>query len=247
MRFANKNMIITGAASGIGRATAVLMAEQGAHVTIGDINEAGLAETAGMMKNDPLVVPYDATDHESCRTLIAKATDNRNLDVLCNIAGLLDWGEVDKFDEERFARVVAINLTSVYALCRAALPHLVKTKGAIINTASTAGLSGVAYSSAYSASKHGVIGLTKSLAIEYASRGIRVNAICPGHVETPMSNQAPPEGDIDWALVMRNVNKLEGGACDPEDIANAFAYLASDDARKVSGTTLSVDGAMQAG
>lgn len=247
MRFADKNIIVTGAASGIGRATALLMAQQGAAVTIGDINEDGLQETAGMMVGDPLVVRYDATDHDSCKALITKATEGRGLDVLCNIAGLLDWGAVDQFDEERFARVLAINLTSVYALCRAALPHLVKTKGTIINTASTAGLSGVAYSSAYSASKHGVIGLTKSLAIEYAARGVRVNAICPGHVETPMSNQAPPEGDIDWALVMRNVNKLEGGACDPEDIANAFAFLASDDARKVSGTTLSVDGAMQAG
>ncbi|NQV95900.1 MAG: SDR family oxidoreductase, partial [Sphingomonadales bacterium] len=238
---------VTGAASGIGRATAILMAKDGAHVTIADINADGLIETAGMMEGSPRTVPYDATDHDSCRALIAKATENRGLDILCNIAGLLDWGPVDNFDETRFARVLAINLTSVYTLCRAALPHLVKSKGTIINTSSTAGLVGIAYSSAYSASKHGVIGLTKSLAIEYAVRGVRVNAICPGHVDTPMGNQTPPEGDIDWDLVMRNVNKLEGGACTPEDIANAFAYLASADARKVSGTTLTVDGAMQAG
>ncbi|MEO9633544.1 MAG: SDR family NAD(P)-dependent oxidoreductase [Parasphingorhabdus sp.] len=247
MRFADKNIIVTGAASGIGRATAILMANEGAHVSIGDVNEAGLKETANMMTGDPQVIPYDATDHDSCKNLVAKATDGRPLDVICNIAGLLDWGPVDHFDEARFARVLAINLTSVYTLCRAALPHLVETKGTIINTSSTAGVAGIAYSSAYSASKHGVIGLTKSLAIEYASRGVRVNAICPGHVDTPMGNQTPPEGEIDWALVMRNVNKLEGGSCAPEDIANAFAYLASTDARKVSGTTLTVDGAMQAG
>ncbi len=247
MRFSGKNAVITGAASGIGRATAILMAKEGAHVTIADINADGLTETAGMMEGSPQIVPYDATDDDSCKALIATATGNRGLDILCNIAGLLDWGAVDQFDETRFARVLAINLTSVYTLCRAALPHLVKSKGTIINTSSTAGLAGVAYSSAYSASKHGVIGLTKSLAIEYAARGVRINAICPGHVETPMSNQTPPEGDIDWALVMRNVNKLEGGAAAPEDIANAFAYLASEEARKVSGTTLSVDGAMQAG
>ena len=247
MRFSKKNMIITGAASGIGRATAVLMAKEGANVTIADINSEGLAETAALMNIDPLIVPYDAADNDSCKALIAEATEECGLDVLCNIAGMLDWGQVDEFDEERFARVLTINLTSVYTLCRAALPHLVKTKGTIINTSSTAGLAGVAYSSAYSASKHGVIGLTKSLAIEYAAQGVRINAVCPGHVDTPMANQTPPKGDIDWSLVMRNVNKLEGGACAPEDIANAFAYLASEDARKVSGTTLSVDGAMQAG
>lgn len=247
MRFSGKNAIVTGAASGIGRATAILMAKEGAHVTLADINTDGLTETAGMIEGSAQIVRFDATDYDSCRSLIAKATKDRGLDILCNIAGLLDWGPVDGFDENRFARVLAINLTSVYSLCRAALPHLVKTKGTIINTSSTAGLAGIAYSSAYSASKHGVIGLTKSLAIEYASRGVRVNAICPGHVDTPMASQTPPEGDLDWDLVMRNVNKLEGGACAPEDIANAFAYLASNDARKVSGTTLSVDGAMQAG
>lgn len=247
MRFAEKNIIVTGAASGIGRATAILLAKEGATVTIGDVNEEGLQETAGMMTGDPRVVAYDATNHDSCKALVAKATEGRGLDTLCNIAGLLDWGPVEEFDEKRFERIVAINLTSFYTLCRAALPHLVKTKGSIINTSSTAGLSGVAYTSAYSASKHGVIGLTKSLAIEYAARGVRVNAICPGHVDTAMGNQTPPAGDIDWALVMRNVNKLEGGPCAPEDIANAFAYLACEDARKVSGTTLSVDGAMQAG
>ena len=247
MRFSGKNIVVTGAASGIGRATAMLMAQEGARVAIGDVNEEGLTETAAAMPSETRIIPYDATNVESCKALIAQATADRGLDVLCNIAGILDWGPVVDFDEARFAQVLTINLTSVYTLCRAALPHLVESKGAIINTSSTADLWGIAYSSAYSAAKHGVIGLTKSLALEYAARGVRINAICPGHVNSAMVNQPPPAGDIDWDLVMRNLNKLEGGACEPEDIANAFAYLASEDARKVSGTTLSVDGAMQAG
>ena len=246
MRFAGKQVLVTGAAGGIGRATAIRFAAEGAHVTIGDINEAGLRETGTLMATDPIVYRYDAMDAASCQALVAAASQD-GLDVLCNIAGLLDWGAVSDFDESRFARIIAVNLTSVYTLCRAALPHLVKTRGNIVNTASTAGLWGIAYTSAYVASKHGVIGITKSLAIEFAATGVRVNAICPGQVNTAMGHQTPPSGDINWDLVMRNLNKLEGGGAEPEDIANAFAFLASDEARKISGATLTIDGAMQAG
>src|SRR6185503_16595041 len=131
--------------------------------------------------------------------------------------------------------------------CQAALPYLVKTKGNIVNTASTAALQGIAYTIAYSVSKHGVAAITKGLAIEFASRGVRVNAICPGHVNTPLGNSAPPQGEVDWALLMRNAPKLENGMCEPSDVAEMFAFLASDRASKVTGSLFTVDGGQLAG
>ena len=247
MRFSGKRVVVTGAASGIGRATALLFAKDGAEVTIADINEAGLAETAGMMERDAHVVPYDAADWDSCRALIAAAAERGGIDVLANVAGMLAWGPTLEFDEARFEKIVRVNLTSLYCLCRAALPHLIETKGNIVNTASTAALQGIAYTVAYAASKHGVMGLTKSLAVEFASKGVRVNAVAPGHVDTPMGNSAPPAGDVDWALVMRNAPKLPEGTCAPSDIAETIAFIASDQARKMTGTIINVDGGQLAG
>ena len=246
MRFEGKSVLVTGAASGIGRATAILFAAEGARVTIGDVNEAGLHETAALMATPPRITRYDAGDFASCRALVeAAATDG--LDVLCNVSGMLKWGPSLEFSVDDFERILRINTTSVFVMCQAALPHLIKSKGNIVNTASTAALQGIAYTIAYAASKHAVAAITKSLAIEFASTGVRINAICPGHVDTPMGNSAPPPGDVDWSLVMRNSPKLPDGTCAPSDIAEAFAYLASDAARKITGTLLTIDGGQLAG
>lgn len=241
-----KKALITGAASGIGRAVAIKFAAEGAEVTIADINEAGLAETAALMASTPRIRTFDASDVASCRDLVAFAAAD-GLDVLCNISGILKWGPSEDFAIEDFERILKINTTGVFALCQAALPHLVKSKGNIVNTASTAAIQGIAYTIAYSASKHGVAAITKGLAIEFAARGVRVNAICPGHVNTPMGNSAPPPGDVDWALVMRNAPKLENGSCEPSDVAEMFAFLASDKARKVTGSLFTIDGGQLAG
>lgn len=246
MRFQGKNILVTGAASGIGRATAIRLASEGAIVTIGDINEAGLQETAEMIDGTARIQPFDAADFDSCRALVAAAAVD-GLDVLCNISGMLKWGPSTEFSVEDFERILKINTTSVFVLCQAALPHLIARKGNIVNTASTAALQGIAYTIAYSASKHGVAAITKGLAIEFASKGVRVNAICPGHVNTPMGNAAPPPGDVNWDLVMRNAPKLENGTCEPEDIAALFAYLASDEARKITGSLFTIDGGQLAG
>lgn len=240
-RFEGKSVLVTGAASGIGRATAILFANEGARVTIADRDEEGLAATLDLIGSGHRIGVFDAADTASCRDLVETAAAD-GLDALCNIAGMLDWGPSEDFGEDRFERLMRINLFGVFATCRAALPHLVRTKGCIVNMASTAGLTGIPYSVAYSASKHGVVGLTKSLSAEFAARGVRINAVCPGHVDTPMGNRPPPEGEIDWALVMRAAPKLEHGICHPDDVANAVAYLASDAARKITGTTLVIDG-----
>ena len=246
MLFSGKKILITGAASGIGRATAIRFAAEGADITIGDVNEAGLVETAAMMARKPRIQPFDAMDNDSCRALVDAAAQD-GLDVLCNISGILKWGPSETFAIEDFERVLRVNTTSVFALCQAALPHLIQSKGNIVNTASTAALQGIAYTIAYSASKHGVAAITKGLAIEFASWGVRVNAICPGHVETPMTQTPPPAGDVDWSLVMRNAPKLLNGSCAPEDIAEMFAFLASEKARKITGALFTVDGGQLAG
>ena len=246
MPFQGKKVLITGAAGGIGRACAIRFAADGAAVTIGDINEAGLRDTAAMMRGNPRVHPFDAADFDSCRALVAAAAKD-GLDVLCNVSGILKWGPSTEFSAEDFERILRINTTSVFVLCQAALPHLIASKGNIVNTASTAALQGIAYTVAYSASKHGVAAITKGLAIEFAAKGVRVNAICPGHVNTAMGNSAPPTGDVDWALVMRNAPKLADGTCEPEDIADLFAFLASEKARKITGSLFTIDGGQLAG
>lgn len=247
MRFQGKNILVTGAASGIGRATALLLAREGAAcVTIGDVNADGLAETAAQMGGVARVHPYDAADIASCRGLVDAAASD-GLDMVCNVAGVLKWGPTLDFSVEDFGQIMAINATSVYAICQAALPYLIETRGNIVNTASSSALVGVPYTIAYSASKYAVAGMTKGLAIEFASKGVRINAVCPGQVRTPMTTSPPPSGDLDWTLVMRNAPKLVDGICEPEDIAEAIAWLASDAARKVTGTLLSVDAGQVAG
>jgi NAD(P)-dependent dehydrogenase (short-subunit alcohol dehydrogenase family) len=247
MRFEGKRVIVTGAASGIGRATARLFAAEGALLTIADINQSGLAETAAMIGAAARAVPYDAADMASCRALIAGAAEAGGIDVLANVAGMLSWGPTLDFDEDRCEKLLRVNLLSYYCQCRAAIPHLIASGGNVVNVASTAALQGIAYTVAYAASKHGVVGLTKSLAVEFAGDGVRVNAVAPGHVDTPMGNSPPPENGVDWALVMRNAPKLVDGSCAPEDIAEAIAFLASDKARKMTGSVLTVDGGQLAG
>ena len=244
--FAGKRVLVTGAASGIGRATAIRFAAAGAAVTIGDRNVAGLEETAGMMAVAPVVQPFDALDLASCHHLVEVAASG-GLDVLCNISGVLKWGRSEAFALDDFELVMKVNTTSVFALCQAAIPHLVASRGNIVNTASAAALQGIAYTVAYAASKHAVAGITKSLAIEYAAQGVRVNAICPGEVRTPMTQQTAVPENVDWALVMRNAPKLADGTCDPEDVAEMFAFLASDRARKVTGSLFTIDGGQLAG
>jgi len=241
-----KRALVTGAAGGIGRATAILLSEMGAHVVIGDINEAGLKETAEMMKGTPKIVPYDALDTSACENLVAEASKD-GLDILCNIAGYLDWAVTADFDTERFMRIIQINLVSTYTISRAAFPHLAKSQGSIVNTASTAAIVGIPFSAAYTSSKHGVAGLTKSLAVEWAPNAIRVNAICPGHVDTAMGNQRPPEEGINWDMVMRNTPKLPDGILSAHEIATQIVWMNSDACKRMTGSIITFDAGQCAG
>ena len=240
--------IVTGAGSGIGRAVAQRLASDGATLVLGDRNVEGVEQTARDIGERATAVSLDVADEVSSRAIVERALSlHGKLDIVCNIAGVLDFGRFADLDANRWDRVISVNLTGVYNMCRAAMPHLIETKGNIVNMASAAGLVGVPYNAAYTASKHGVIGLTRSLALEFSKEGVRVNAVCPGGVKTPMLEQTPPE-NIDWSMVMRSASWLnDGEMSDPADIANAVAFLASDHARMISGSAMAVDGGQTAG
>ncbi|MGO4835679.1 SDR family NAD(P)-dependent oxidoreductase, partial [Rhizobiaceae sp. 2RAB30] len=167
------------------------------------------------------------------------------LDAVCNIAGVLSKGHFTEITDGDWQRVLQINLTSVFHIMQRAIPALKQTRGSIVNTASIAGLDGLAYATAYAVSKAGIVALTQSAAAEFASAGVRVNAIAPGGVRTSMGGSTElKNADPDLAIRRSKLPGLDGLG-DPKDLAAAYAYLVSDDARYVSGSVLTVDGAQR--
>jgi meso-butanediol dehydrogenase/(S,S)-butanediol dehydrogenase/diacetyl reductase len=247
-RFNGKIALVTGAASGIGRATAVRLASEGAAVMLADIDEAGMAQTAAQLGSDSRCTQLrlDVGDPDSCQAAVNHCiAEFGQLDVLCNIAGVPLCEHLTSISDQQWQRQLDVNLSGVFYMCRAAIPHLKETAGNIINMSSSAGLTGQAYMSAYCATKAGVLMFTKALAIEYAQYKVRVNCLCPGMVKTPLTQnfQVPADADM---MLMAKLNPLLEGA-EPEEIAAAIAYLASEEARFVTGAALPIDGAQTAG
>lgn len=240
--------LITGAASGIGRATAVRLASEGASVMLTDVNLAGLEETVSMLPAGTavLAVEHDVTQLASCQQVVEQCiSEFGRLDVLCNIAGISLCRHLADITPEEWQRIVNINLNGVFFMCQAAMPKLVESRGNIVNMASTAGLEGLAYNAAYCATKAAVVMFSKSLALEFSGKGVRVNAVCPGAVETPLSSAFEmPEG-ADPALLGRMFPLLDMSK--PEEIAAAVAYLSSPEARFVTGVAFAIDGGQTAG
>jgi meso-butanediol dehydrogenase/(S,S)-butanediol dehydrogenase/diacetyl reductase len=238
-RFDGRVALVSGAASGIGRAVAERLADDGAAVVRSDVVEIADAGAAGE-------VVCDVRDADSCARAVAYVLERHGrLDVLANVAGIGISRMIADLTPEQWRQVIDVNLTGTFLLSQSALPALLETRGVIVNMGSVAGMRATPYNAAYCASKGGVIMLTKSMAIELASSGVRVNAVCPAAVDTPfLRNFRLPEG-ADLALLARSRSPMRR-LIDPTEVAAAVAYLASDDAVTISGTTLVIDGAATA-
>jgi NAD(P)-dependent dehydrogenase (short-subunit alcohol dehydrogenase family) len=245
-RVEGKVALVTGGASGIGRATALTLAREGAKLVVADLNEEGGQQTVHMITEqggEAIFVQTDVTQPIAVEALISKTVETYGrLDCAHNNAGISGGGRAltAEYSEARWHQVIAVNLTGVWLCMKYEIPQMLSQgSGAIVNTASVAGLIGGRGLAAYVASKHGVVGLTKTAALEYAPQGIRVNCVCPGVIHTPMTAR----GLSDPARRARIIaSEPMGRVGTPEEIAEAVVWLCSDAASFVTGHTMTVDG-----
>ena len=243
MRLENKVVIITGAGSGIGKETALLFAKEGAKVVVADVNEKGGEETVAEIKKngDGFFVRLDVSNREQSKQMAKTVLEKYGkIDVLINNAGIVQDAFVSKMTEQQWDKVIDINLKGVFNCIQAVVDIMMNQgSGVIINTSSIVGLNGNVGQVNYSATKAGLIGMTKTLAKELGRKGIRVNAVAPGFIATPMT-AAVPEKILEMMKEKTPLKRLG----EPKDIANAYLYLASDESNFVNGAVLSVDGGL---
>ena len=247
-RFDGRVALVTGGASGIGAATVRRLRKEGARVAIGDLAGsagAALAEELAGRDCGAVFEAVDVAEQDQVERLVAATVERLGrLDVLVNNAGIGSFGDTPDVDPAQWHRVIAVDLHSVFYGCRAAIPHLRSAGGgAIVNTASISGLCGDYGFSAYNAAKGAVVNYTRTLALDHGRDGIRVNAVCPGPIDTPLASVLMQNETI-LAEYQRLVPLGRVGRAD--EVAAAIAFLASDDASYVSGACLEVDGALTA-
>ena len=240
---AGKGVLVTGGASGIGRATAQTFASAGASIAVADIDADAARQAALELGNRHVSVSGDVASEEQVAAMVAGARDGLGrIDVLLNCAGVSDTfaATLDQ-SLEHWQRIVDINLTGTYLTCRAvAAEMLERGDGAIVNISSIAGLVGLPYRNAYTASKHGVAGVTKSLASEWGHQGVRVNAVAPGYVRTPMVETLIEAGRVDEKAIRRRTPL--GRMARPDEIASVMLFLASPLASYMNGVVVPIDG-----
>ncbi|MFJ3389575.1 MULTISPECIES: 3-oxoacyl-ACP reductase FabG [unclassified Lysinibacillus] len=241
MRLNNKVAIITGAANGIGYAAAERFIEEGAFVVIADFNEEAGTSAAQQLGDQALFVQVNVADRESVKKLVATVIGHTGrVDILVNNAGITHDAMLTKMTEDQFQQVLDVNLTGVFQCTQEVIPHMIAAGGGkIINTSSVSGVYGNVGQTNYAATKAAIVGMTKTWAKELGRKGINVNAVAPGFTETDMVKKMPEN----VLAQMRSIVPLQRLGT-PRDIANAYLFLASDEASYVHGHTLHVDGAI---
>lgn len=243
-RFTDKVVLVTGAGSGIGRAAVERLASEGGSIFCTDINQQGLDElvTAITGKGEQATAyAFDISSEEQVNACVQACVDRYGkLDAVVNMAGILSFDTTHELALSKWQRLLDVNLTGTFLLCKASLPHLLETRGSITNAASTSALAGLPSGMAYSATKGGVLAMTRSIAVEYAKRGVRANCVCPGDIKTNMVDGISFPDDYDWDQIPR-ISSLSG-ALGPEVVAGVIAMLASDDGIHITGEDIRVDG-----
>jgi len=243
-RLQGKVVMVTGAGSGIGKAGALRIAAEGGSVFCVDLNRDALEATVAEISaagGEATAQACDVGNEASVNDCVQACIERYgSLHGLVNMAGILRFDDTEVLQTTQWQKVIDINLTGTMFLCRAALPHLVATRGSIVNAASTAALQGLPCGVAYSASKGGVLAMTRSIAVEYAKRGVRANCICPGDINTGMTDGIDFPKTMDFELMPRIMSLT--GAKPPEVVAGVIAMLVSDDGIHITGEDIRVDG-----
>jgi NAD(P)-dependent dehydrogenase (short-subunit alcohol dehydrogenase family) len=235
----NKVVFVTGASSGLGAAVVDLLSVRGAKVFGFARDNDRLTAVFDKVPGGHFVTG-DLTDADGCREAVHECSERfGRIDALVNVAGAHTMRHTAEVTDAEWHRDLAVNLTGPFHLIQTALPQLIENRGSIVNVSSVAGVQGQAYSVGYCAAKHGLIGLTRALAVEYAHTGLRVNAVCPGGMLTPQVTDFAPPADADFDLVMRAASPR--GFAEPADVARLIAFLASDDAKAVHGAVYAAD------
>jgi meso-butanediol dehydrogenase / (S,S)-butanediol dehydrogenase / diacetyl reductase len=242
--------LVTGAGSGLGRATAQRLSADGIAVACLDVDASTAQATASEISRlggSAIAVQCDVRDETSANAAVALARAELGpIDAVAHAAGIGVTGHFLDTSLADWQRVLDVNLTGTFLIARAAMPELLETRGSLVTIASVAALRGWRYMAAYSASKGGIVALTKTLAVEFGRRGVRVNCVCPGSIDTPLKDALRPVADADPELMTRGPALLTPSVAAPEEIAAAVAYLVSPEARFVTGTVLTIDGGSMA-